>query len=166
MHAWSLCRKNVGDLGLVVALEFRAGKVIYSTVELFLNSVWFALVAGGLCALLRANRRDLHERRFLLGLGALLCASALLFPTISITDDLHIDAFVVEDSNATKRFVKAIAHTIPISEAVSFGFIAFAFLLALRQRTWRVVETISPGHNIPLLMRPLLGRAPPMILAA
>lgn len=134
--------------------------------ELFLNSIWFALVAGAVIALLRAHRRDLHGRRFLLDLGALLCASALLFPTISITDDLHLDAFVIEDSNATKRLVNAIAHTVPIAEAISFGFIAFSFLLALRRPAWRTVEVVSSRYKTPLLIRPLLGRAPPTLLSA
>ena len=129
--------------------------------ELFLNSIWFALVAGAVYALLQAYRRGLDRRRFLLALGALLCAAAVLFPSISITDDLHLDAFVMEDSNSTKRLGIAVAHTAPLAVAAWFGFVALALLLVPRQRSWYLAENASSYYRVPLLIRPLLGRAPP-----
>jgi hypothetical protein len=130
-------------------------------VELFLNSIWFALVAAAVYALLQAYRRGLDRRRFLLALGALLCAAAVLFPSISITDDLHLDAFVMEDSNSTKRLGNAVAHTAPLAVAAWFGFVALSFLLVPRQRSWRLAENTASYYKVPLLIRPLLGRAPP-----
>jgi len=130
-------------------------------VELFLNSIWFALIAGAFYALLQAYRRGLDRRRFLLALGALLCAAAVLFPSISITDDLHLDAFVMEDSNSTKRLGIAVAHTAPLAVAAWFGFIALSFQLLSRQRSWRLAENTASYSKVPLLIRPVLGRAPP-----
>ena len=129
--------------------------------ELFLNSIWFALIAGAFYALLQAYRRGLDRRRFLLALGALLCAGAVLFPSISITDDLHLDAFVMEDSNSTKRLGIAVAHTAPLAEVAWFGFIALALLLVSRNHSWRLAENTSSYYKVPPLIRPLLGRAPP-----
>jgi hypothetical protein len=129
--------------------------------ELFLNSVWFTLVAAGLFALLQAYRKGLDRRRFLLALGALLCAAAILFPSISITDDLHLDAFVMEDSNSTKRLGNAVTHAVPLSKIAWLGFVALSFLLVSRQCSWCLAENISPSYKAPLLIRPVLGRAPP-----
>jgi hypothetical protein len=129
--------------------------------ELFLNSVWFTLVAAGLFALLQAYRKGLDRRRFLLALGALLCAAAILFPSISITDDLHLDAFVMEDSNSTKRLGNAVSHAAPLSKIAWLGFVALSFLLVSRQRSWCLAESISPSYKVPLLILPVLGRAPP-----
>jgi len=129
--------------------------------ELFLNSIWFALVASAFFALLRAYRNGLDRRRFLLALGALLCAAAVLFPTISITDDLHFDAFVMEDSNSTKRLGNAVAHTAPLAVGAFFGFVALVLLQVPRHRSWYLAENASSYYKVPQLIRPLLGRAPP-----
>lgn len=129
--------------------------------ELFLNTVWLALVGGAFFVLLRAYRRGLDRRRCLLALGALLCAAAILFPSISITDDLHLDVFVMEDSNSTKRLGNVIAKAAPVAVAAWFGFIALSFLLISRQSSWRLAENTASYYKVPLLIRPLLGRAPP-----
>ena len=129
--------------------------------ELFLNSIWFGLVASAFFALLQVYRRGSNRRRLLLASGALLCAAAVLFPSISITDDLHFDAFVMEDSNSTKRLGNAVGHTAPLAEAWWFGLIALLCSLFLPQRSWRQDENISSSYKVPLLMRPVLGRAPP-----
>lgn len=134
--------------------------------ELFLNILWFSLAAGAVAALFRTYRRGQEKKRFLLGLGALLCAAALLFPAISITDDLHFNAFLVEDSNSTKRLANAVAHTSPIAQVAWFGLLAFAFLLISRERTWCVVSTSSaPYEGTPFALS-VLGRAPPKRISA
>lgn len=102
----------------------------------------------------------------MLRMGALLCASALLFPSISITDDLHFDAFVIEDSSSTKRLANAIIHHAPIANLAWFGFIAFAFLLISRQRRWCIANVKFSPYETPFLIRPLLGRAPPLARSA
>jgi hypothetical protein len=136
-------------------------------VELFLNFLWFVLATGALSALLHARRRNAQSGRgFLVALFALVCAAALLFPAISITDDLHFNAFVVEDSSATKRLVNAIAQAAPIVAVEWFGFALSAFLLTLRQRKWHVVASTSIPYKAPLLTRPALGRAPPVVFCA
>lgn len=134
--------------------------------ELFLNFCWFALVAGAITALLRTHRRGKKVKRLFIALGALLCAAALLFPAISITDDLHFDAFAIEDSNATKRLVNAIAQSAPLAAIEWFGIACFNFLLILRQRAWRSIEIASVSYKTPLLISAALGRAPPSLSLA
>ena len=56
--------------------------------ELFLNAVWLVLAVT---ALTRLRRRPLAAAL------ATICALALLFPIISITDDLHATAAAVEE---------------------------------------------------------------------
>ncbi len=129
--------------------------------ELFLNSVWFLLVAAGLLAVLRAYRHGLDRRRFLLSLGALLCAAAIVFPSISITDDLHLDAFVMEDSNSTKRLGNAVTHAAPLAKIAWLGFVALSFLPVSRQCSWFLVGDIPSSYKVLFLIRPVSGRAPP-----
>jgi hypothetical protein len=135
-------------------------------VELFLNSAWLALIAGAVLALLHKHRVDSDWKPFVLRLGSLICAAVLLFPTISITDDLHLESFVVEDSNSTKRLASAVTHAAPVVPVVLFGLAILSLLLAmLGKRARCVVNITSPTYKTLFLTQPVLGRAPPAILA-
>ena len=72
--------------------------------EVLLNSIWL-LVAIGAIMLWRPERhRALPTGRGLsrcFGLIALVCALVLLFPIISLTDDLHAEQAAMEDSSRT-----------------------------------------------------------------
>lgn len=57
-----------------------------SSVELFLNFAWFGLALASVLLWLRCGRRD--ERRWYLPLVALAMLVVLLFPVISVSDDL------------------------------------------------------------------------------
>lgn len=128
--------------------------------ELLLNLLWFAIVAGGVITYLRA--KPTAHNRFQLGLGALLCVSALLLPAISITDDLHFDAFAVEDSSPIKKLAQAEAHASPVSYTAWFGISLLALLLAARRRsTWNACVPCCEVFPNLLFARPVLGRAPP-----
>jgi len=130
-------------------------------VELLFNILWLALAAGAIFGLLRKHRAGADPRALLLGLGALLCAAAMLFPAISITDDLHCDAFVVEDASSTKRLVNAITHAPPLVNLAWFGLLALSFLPFFRQRSWRAVEFLFFAYKNPFLIPPPSVRAPP-----
>ncbi len=78
------------------------------SMELSLNLLWlllavasFALVGRG-----RGNRTlaGWHSWRRTFSLA---CALVILFPVISVTDDLHAEQAVMEDSNPTKRIGKS-----------------------------------------------------------
>lgn len=137
--------------------------------ELLLNAVWLTLASTALLTLLWNHRSRSGSHSILLSLGALVCSSALLFPSISITDDLHLDVFVIEDSNSTKRIATAIAHAAPAAPVAWFGiFIFVGFFLTSPRLTsaracgWRIAEGISQ-YEPPVFIRPLPGRAPPLI---
>jgi NADH:ubiquinone oxidoreductase subunit 6 (subunit J) len=134
--------------------------------ELLFNAVWFVLLFVAVIALLR-NRHSVRGRRqLMLHLGTLLCAAAILFPSISLSDDLHFQAFIVEDSKSTKRLSNAVAHANPIASLfwLAVAILALRFLAAYRRR-WRVIESCPVSYRTPLFNRHLRGRAPPAIPA-
>ena len=60
--------------------------------ELFFNLLWFALALVALFTV-RARRARSHA------LLALACAALLVFPAISISDDLHVTSAPFEEAN-------------------------------------------------------------------
>ena len=83
--------------------------------ELILNIIWLAI------ALVAMGAAIWQRRRVWIGF-ALLCVVALLFPIISITDDLHWDAVFAEAS--VKRRSSDTNHQTPLITAVALGVIA------------------------------------------
>lgn len=126
--------------------------------ELLLNIVWALLAGTAIAGFL--SSAPARRKQFLLGLGALCCALLLLFPAISISDDLHFQAFVTEDSNPNKRLVN-----VPHITVEHFTTIAVV-LTALLASLFRVIGFVRIATAVPylssLLERPILGRAPPL----
>jgi hypothetical protein len=129
--------------------------------ELLFNALWFVIAAVAVIALLRNRHRVPEQRQLLLHLGALLCAAAILFPSISLSDDLHFEAFIVEDSKSTKRLTPAVAHTNAIAPLFWFAVAILRLRSVAAYRRWRVSESRSVSYQTPLFNRHLLGRAPP-----
>lgn len=131
--------------------------------ELFLNLVWVVIAGTALWCHLRAASR--HRKQFLLALGALCCALLLLFPAISVSDDLHVQAIVTEDSSPTKRLASVITHVAPVYQIAIF--FVFSSLLAALFRTVCFVRTATPAPYLSALLdRPVFGRAPPALSLA
>ena len=132
--------------------------------ELFLNAVWLVVCAMAVARLLR-NRRSRFERKQLLHLGALLCAAVILFPSISVSDDIHSEPFIVEDSRSIRHIAgaKAPGGAVPL---LWLGIASLLLLLAhgLRQSSL-AIDTSSHLLQTSPLLRDLLGRAPPLALA-
>jgi hypothetical protein len=139
---------------------------ISSMTELLFNTVWFVIAAVAIMVLLRTRHHVPERRQRLLHLGALLCAAAILFPSISLSDDLHFQAFIVEDSKSTKRSTHVVAHANPIAPLFWFAIaiLALRFVAANRRRS-RVIESCPVSYRTPLFNRLLLGRAPPAVHA-
>ncbi len=131
--------------------------------ELLLNLVWVLIAATALCWHLRSAPKD--HKQFLLALGALCCALLLLFPTISVSDDLHFEAFLSEDSSPTKRLASAVVHVAPIYQIAIF-FVFSALLAGLCRTSWFVRRASSVPYLSALLDCPVLGRAPPALSLA
>lgn len=133
--------------------------------ELFLNAVWVAIIAIGVWLLCGKQRNAAHRNRFWCSFGPLLCAAALLFPSISASDDIHFDAFVFEDANSAKRMHAVHAAS---SAAAPLFWLPAALILgcaAFFDLRWQQAVSRSLFYRVPLFNRGLLGRAPPATYA-
>ena len=130
--------------------------------ELLLNIVWFAIASVALGEFARRACPD--RKQFLLALGALGCVLLLLFPIVSISDDLHYQTFVAEDSVAAKRMVSNTAHLHPVSPLLWFGVSLLVIFVGLRRSSWFLREQPALPYRSPLLQHPGFGRAPPAAL--
>jgi choline-glycine betaine transporter len=88
--------------------------------EVFLNSIW--LVAAISAFLLWPGEREPERRehnsryRFL----ALACALVMLFPVISLTDDLHAEQAAMEDSSRSVMKARNMVQGCPRAGSSSF----------------------------------------------
>ena len=132
--------------------------------ELFLNAVWVVVSAMAVTGLLR-SRCSRFERKHFLHLGALLCAAVILFPSISVSDDIHSEPFIVEDSRSIRHIDGAKAPGGAV-RPLWLGTASLLLLLAhgLRQSSL-AIDTSSHFLQASPLLRDLLGRAPPLALA-
>ena len=130
--------------------------------ELLLNLVWLCI--GGIALWRFLGTTAMDRKQFLFALVALSCAILLLFPTVSVSDDLHVQAFVTEDANASKRLLSAAVQAIPIGFC---GMLLAGFLLtAMRRTLWLIRRMKSVLVPTLLCERPVLGRAPPALVLA
>lgn len=134
--------------------------------ELGLNFLWLLLAAGAFLLWGRGVARPPSRRRAL-RLAALASALALLFPVISVTDDLHPQQAVMEDSNPSKRTLKAASQApvhVPrlrhplIAEAVA------VFSLPVLMVLESIGEAFVPSSSS-CAVDSHRGRAPPSLLS-
>jgi len=90
--------------------------------EALLNCVWLAIALTAFARLTAWSRTERDRRRVALAVVATACVVALLFPIISITDDLTASSTAVEETVAVRRVMAAAAHIIV---AAALGFVAF-----------------------------------------
>ena len=130
--------------------------------ELFLNLVWLVIATAATAPILLRNQRDGGDQRLRwVHLGILLCGTALLFPSISASDDIHYEAFIVEDSTSAKRLNPAHSSTNPAAPVLWFPALLLLGFAGLFERRWRLIESRSVCYRVPFFSRNLLGRAPP-----
>ncbi|HEY2323785.1 MAG TPA: hypothetical protein VGJ82_13090 [Thermoanaerobaculia bacterium] len=101
--------------------------------ELFLNAVWVVLAVT---ALTRLGRRSLAATL------ATICVLALLFPIISITDDLHARAAAVEET--AKSFAVT---TLVFAITVTLTLVGFTYqkpLTRFSAPVWRGLPARAP----------------------
>lgn len=70
--------------------------------ELFLNLIWTSIAIAASLRFARWSAGQSKRRRRLVGL-ATLCVIAVLFPIISVTDDLHSDVAMLEEETGVRR---------------------------------------------------------------
>jgi hypothetical protein len=101
-------------------------------VELLLNLAWLLVTVFCSIGLLRRARKNPDAGQLWVVMTAVICIMILLFPVISMTDDLHAELFTAEESG--KRWVAAIH----VQQLVAFVHLLAAWLLlsiAAAQRT-------------------------------
>ena len=126
--------------------------------ELLLNFVWL-LLGVSLILILRAAPKC--RKQYVLALGCAACVLLLLFPGISVSDDLHAQAFVAEDSNTSKQLQQAKSSVSTSAFNAPFTAIVL-FLLAIWCNSLWCVRVAGPARYLSALLdRPTLGRAPP-----
>jgi hypothetical protein len=108
-----------------------AGCRATSTMELVLNAVWLAIVVGAFTVI---PRRSSHATL------ALACILVLLFPIISVSDDLALDSNSLEEALAI---------------IVSFLILVAGFIAIAR------VEQVLPEPTLILIATPSDPRSPP-----
>src|ERR1043166_7740057 len=116
--------------------------------ELLVSASWLVVVVAAIVALLRNHRRTTAPLHLWLTLGALVCIAIVLFPSISISDDLHFDSFIVEDSNSSKRLTQAavLAHSVSPLFWYAIAFSAFR-LFAHVVCSWHTLENCSSQYR-------------------
>ncbi len=130
--------------------------------ELLLNLLWLAVVSTLVIQVWkrRAASEEASHNLLIFGL-ALVCIAALIFPAISMTDDLHLECMIVE--NPTKRILQAtpgLDHS-PGVFAVSLLLLLIASLRLMSAHRLSLRLQFSPVAPLDGFLRPAAGRAPP-----
>jgi hypothetical protein len=128
--------------------------------ELFLNAIWLALSLATLGGWLGLRFFSCADRRFLRGLVVLGCTLVLLFPVISMTDDLCAQQVATEDASRTSK--KAFEAGESQSQK---SLVAIIFPLASVQNPlWQALGFVSSEDRISVAsihLTPTSGRSPP-----
>jgi hypothetical protein len=139
--------------------------------ETFLNLVWLAVTVAAIWLWrfrwIVSRRNPRHSTR--MEAVAMVCVLALLFPVISLTDDLHPETVAV-DAASGKRNACLIAASAPHVRAATLGLRAH-FPLGVISRPFAAinlaiveVSTISKIHDPGSLAGSSRGRSPPSLL--
>lgn len=134
--------------------------------ELLLNVFWVLLSVAGTCTWVVHRRNRGADRGFWLRVLVVSgCLAILLFPVISMTDDLYCDQFAMENASPTcklvkvARLVKATAHH-HHSQAATL-------LASAQNQLWQAIGPVAIEQQ-PALSSPNIadrsGRAPPFSL--
>jgi hypothetical protein len=114
--------------------------------ELLLNALWLAVALVAFGRLAAWSRTERNRRCVAAAAVATVCIVALLFPIISITDDLTESVAAVEETIVARRVMDAAAHIIV---AVALTLVAF------------IDEPAFALPTAPALTKPAL-RGPPL----
>jgi hypothetical protein len=133
-------------------------------VEALLNLAWLVIAIGAIC-IFRAVWRK-HKTTTLLEWVALGTFLFLLFPVISLTDDLHPDLEIAEAATSTKHFLILSAHGAAAQRHASHPAGSLPAVLGSGQSPVLLAE-FAPVVNLEIRIRSSApprfasGRAPP-----
>lgn len=169
---WYAFAKAVCEGRRITHVFFSNGAPHVRTMELALNLAW-ALIAAASYVLLF---RRLAIPRFGHGHGprrwqcivALTCALLILFPVISLTDDLHEIQATAEEAAASVVIKRCVgSHESPPARTIQQ--IPYLFAAVSTHFAWTVVgaaAVLESAFLRPVLQQPAPGRAPPVLSAS
>ena len=131
--------------------------------ELFLNLVWLT-VATVLAGLWMRSRPHKGENRACAACCALFCAAVLLFPAISVSDDLASQTFTAEAGSSSAKWIASAANLSHSSAAGSvLPFVPGVRDFSIHLRRQFVQQVQQRMCWVPrLLLSNVPGRAPPL----
>jgi hypothetical protein len=155
-----------GASGCSFALPARFGLAAFSaSMEILLNTFWLSVAIAAFLFWRAENYRSVVKGRSTTpqGITALICALILLFPVISLTDDLHAEMAVMEDSSGTAVRVRVLS-----PGDGHWGKFPFPPLIAPRMDSFRAPVVVFRQAILPTVHRSwrhaaqaIQGRAPP-----
>ena len=131
--------------------------------ELLLNLIWMA-VAILLCLAVWRHRLAEAEltHPWKIAAIAVVCIAALIFPTISLSDDLHLECAAVE--SPSKRILQMLANVQHTGVVIAlWATMLLVSVFAQSQKT--LGDTTEAAATAPLegFLSPCTGRAPPFL---
>jgi hypothetical protein len=127
--------------------------------ETFFNLAWLAVAIAGVSMLLHPAS---SKRSLWIGLLALICAVLLLYPAISISDDLHQQTFIAEDSTSVKK-VSAAQSSVPLLRLLFLLLSAAGLFSELRRSRWGASGSYVPFSISLVCGSSISDRAPPAL---
>ncbi len=126
--------------------------------ELFFNSVWALVATASVVLWLRSGRRGIAERR--LSFVSLVMLIVILFPVISVSDDLWSIQNPAEADSSQRRDHQVTSHHSIFPATAILPVPAVAELSFVSQRVPAQPERIQPGVDDAAL-GPIQNRPPP-----
>jgi hypothetical protein len=135
--------------------------------EVLLNTIWLLVAIAAVLfwlALEEQGAAARHEHSQSYRVVALACVLILLFPVISVTDDLHQEQAVMEDSSRSAMKSRALAEGCLRAGRVSPPAIlaTLASFVTAPQVCVAKVAPIESQFHPPTPICPPAGRAPPL----
>lgn len=129
--------------------------------ELLFNIFW-VLIAIGICVFgIRHNRNREDAPGVFTGVVAIACVVFLLFPCISISDDLHDVNGMFEDS--ARKSISAFVHIQPLVMP-AVGLLALSEAPQISQALlWHAAEESAAPRTLDGFVSLAEGRAPPTL---
>jgi hypothetical protein len=138
-------------------------------VELALNLIWAVIAVASYAFLFRylsvratARSRGPSQLQCII---ALTCVLAILFPVISLTDDLHEMQATAEEASTSGLVIKRCVASHSSTPARTLHHVPLIFAPVMTNVRWAVIGTATAEDlPRPLSVLPLgaLGRAPPL----
>jgi hypothetical protein len=139
--------------------------MVFQMMEAILNLLWLVIACGAICLWRGVWRRRVAPsgREWL----ALITFLFLLFPVISLTDDLHEELALAECSTGTKHFLGGAHGTSPQDHspraAGTFGVVSSNRFRVTLAPQFELAILSSAQKEIPSAASVSSGRSPPLI---